>query len=145
MPAKYTMMTVQSMASLQAARAHVRNDAPLLVVFGCGGDRDQGKRAEMGRAAAAHADFVVLTSDNPRSEDPQAIIDDIRAGIADAGKVRVEPDRRLAIRKAIDATDASGIVLIAGKGSEDYQIIGERTEAFSDAIVASQHMRGLQS
>ncbi|MBT8422384.1 MAG: UDP-N-acetylmuramoyl-L-alanyl-D-glutamate--2,6-diaminopimelate ligase [Gammaproteobacteria bacterium] len=131
--------------ALQAARDHISDEAPLIVVFGCGGDRDQGKRAEMGRAAAASADFVVLTSDNPRSEDPAAIIDDIRAGIADAGQVRVETDRRLAIRKAIDATDPSGIVLIAGKGSEDYQIIGERTEAFSDVAVASQYMRGLQS
>ena len=131
--------------ALQAARGHARSEAPLVVVFGCGGDRDQGKRAEMGRAAAEHADFVVLTSDNQRSEDPLAIIDDIRAGIADVNRVRVEADRRLAIRKAIDATDASGIVLIAGKGSEDYQIIGERTEAFSDAVVAAQHMRGLGS
>jgi len=131
--------------ALQAARAHVSGDAPLVVVFGCGGDRDHGKRAEMGKAAAQHADFVVLTSDNPRTEDPLAIIEGIRAGIADANQVRVEPDRRLAIRKAIDATDASGIVLIAGKGSEDYQIIGERKEAFSDVVAASQYMRGLQA
>jgi len=129
--------------ALLAARAHV--EGPVVVVFGCGGDRDQGKRAAMGRVASEHADYVVVTTDNPRSEDPQAIVSDILSGVVNRDSIRVEPDRRIAIRKAIDATDASGLVLIAGKGSEEVQIIGSRAEKFSDAAVATQHMWGLQS
>ncbi len=106
----------------------------LWVVFGCGGDRDRGKRPLMGQVAAELADYVVVTSDNPRTEDPQAIIAEIlSSGIA----VRlVEPDRRAAINRAIIEADPCDTLLIAGKGHEDYQIIGEKKLPFSDQEVA---------
>ena len=110
----------------------------LIVVVGCGGDRDRSKRPRMGRVAAELADAVIITSDNPRSEDPQRIIDDIVAGIdADARRrVVVEPDRRSAIRVAMGAAASGDVVLIAGKGHEDYQIIGETRSHFDDVEVA---------
>jgi UDP-N-acetylmuramyl tripeptide synthase len=97
----------------------------LTVVFGCGGDRDSSKRPRMGAVAARLADKVVITSDNPRTEDSRRIIDDIVAGVAgpDLGKVAIEPDRGAAIHGAIRAAGSGEIVLIAGKGHEDYQIL----------------------
>lgn len=116
----------------------------LLTVFGCGGDRDRTKRPLMGRFAATLSDLAIITSDNPRSEDPDAIIQEILAGI-DAGndpgiraEVRVEPDRRRAIQAAISCAQEGDLVLIAGKGHEDYQIIGERTLPFDDRLVAQE-------
>ena len=105
----------------------------LVAVFGAGGDRDPAKRALMGATAARLADRVVLTSDNPRSEDPLAIIAAIRRG-APAGKV--EPDRRRAIEQAIAAAARSDVILVAGKGHEAYQEIRGRREPFSDQAVA---------
>ena len=109
----------------------------LAVVFGCGGDRDRGKRAEMGAVAARHADRIYLTSDNPRSEEPQAIVDAIERGVGGADHV-VELDRRRAIERAIAEARASDVVLIAGKGHETYQIVGERVLPFDDAAVARE-------
>ena len=101
-------------------------DGRLIVVFGCGGDRDRTKRPRMARAAQTHADRIVITSDNPRTEDAQAIIDEIAAGLDRSGlaRSRIEPDRRTAIAAALDLAEAGDVVLIAGKGHETYQIIG---------------------
>ncbi len=106
----------------------------LVAVFGAGGGRDKGKRPVMGSIAAALADRVVLTSDNPRGEDPQSIVDAIRAGVT--GDCSVELDRAKAIDAAIAGADAADVVLIAGKGHEDYQEIAGRRLPFSDAAVA---------
>ena len=98
----------------------------LIAVFGCGGDRDRGKRPLMGEAAARRSDLVILTSDNPRTEDPMRILDDIEEGVRAAGirSHRVEPDRRAAIALAIGLARPGDLVLLAGKGHEDYQIVG---------------------
>lgn len=95
----------------------------LTVVFGCGGDRDRGKRPEMGRIAESHADRVIVTSDNPRTEDPERILDDIEAGMTEGRHERVE-DRRAAIARAIAGAGADDVILLAGKGHETYQIRG---------------------
>ncbi|HZT12272.1 MAG TPA: cyanophycin synthetase, partial [Candidatus Baltobacteraceae bacterium] len=107
------------------------------VVFGCGGDRDRGKRPEMGAAAARYADLSVITSDNPRSEDPAAIIADIVRGIG-AAPHAIEPDRRAAIERAIAGAQRGDVVLVAGKGHETYQIAGGAVHPFDDAAVVRQ-------
>jgi len=109
----------------------------LAVVFGCGGDRDRGKRPEMGRIAAAYADRIYVTSDNPRSESPAAIVAEIEAGIG-AHPHTIEIDRRRAIERAINESAPGDVVLIAGKGHETYQIIGDQTLPFDDAEVARE-------
>lgn len=109
----------------------------LTVVFGCGGDRDRGKRPEMGAVAAVFADRLYVTSDNPRNEDPQAIVDAIAAGIGDRDRI-VELDRRRAIERAIAEARSGDVVLIAGKGHETYQIVGDRVLPFDDAAVARE-------
>ena len=106
--------------------------AQLICVFGCGGDRDRGKRPQMGAIAARLADRVVVTSDNPRSEEPQAILADVVAGIPAGTDLRVEPDRALAIAAAIATAKADDLVLIAGKGHEDYQILATGRIHFDD-------------
>ncbi len=110
----------------------------LIVVFGCGGDRDKTKRPRMARVAEALADAVVVTSDNPRTEDPETIINDIVAGFSHRGSaaIEIEPDRPRAIESAIRKARKDDIVLIAGKGHEDYQIIGTEKHHFSDKEVA---------
>lgn len=116
---------------LQALRSHCKGK--LWCVFGCGGDRDSGKRPLMGRVAEQFSDVMILTNDNPRSEDPHAIVQDICAGILEKQNVYIELDRRQAIHQAITSASACDMVLIAGKGHEDYQIIGENKLHFSDA------------
>ena len=119
-------------------------DGRLVVVFGCGGDRDAGKRPIMGEIAARLADAVVVTSDNPRSESPLAIIEQIRAGIGSTsrpGQVVVEPDRRAAIAATIRDASVRDVVLIAGKGHESYQEVAGTRLAFSDAAVAAEALR----
>jgi UDP-N-acetylmuramoyl-L-alanyl-D-glutamate--2,6-diaminopimelate ligase len=101
-------------------------------VFGCGGDRDPGKRPEMGRVATSLADVVVLTSDNPRSEEPLAIIEAVRAGMDGPADVHVEPDRGSAIRLAVAEARPGDLVLLAGKGHETSQTIGAITVPFDD-------------
>jgi len=113
---------------LQALRSHAAGR--LWCVFGCGGDRDRGKRPEMGRIAERLADTVVLTDDNPRHEDPEQIITDIRAGMHTVPLVN--RDRRTAIAQAVTEAGAEDIVLVAGKGHEDYQQIGDQRLAYSD-------------
>ena len=112
----------------------------LRVVFGCGGDRDRTKRPRMARVAEQLADFIIVTSDNPRTERPADIIEEIVAGFEkpDSQTIVVEPDRKKAIELAIEAAGRDDIVLIAGKGHETYQIIGEQKFDFSDKEVAQQ-------
>ena len=121
--------------ALSAARAHCAGR--LAVVFGCGGDRDPGKRAIMGGIAAELADDIVLTDDNPRGESPQAIVNDIAAGIPAGKPFRIEHDRARAIRDAVTDSRERDVVVVAGKGHEDYQIYGEERRAFSDAKVVA--------
>jgi UDP-N-acetylmuramoyl-L-alanyl-D-glutamate--2,6-diaminopimelate ligase len=109
----------------------------VITVFGCGGDRDRTKRAPMGEAAASLSDVVIATSDNPRTEDPEAILRDIEPGLLAVGKPYLKmPDRRAAIRRAIEEACAGDIVVIAGKGHEDYQIVGTEKRHFDDREVA---------
>lgn len=124
---------------LAAARSICRKR--LILVFGCGGDRDRGKRPKMAGAAAELADFSVITSDNPRTEDPERILLDIESGIQYAGKKKDDDyivicDRAEAIRRAIEMARTDDVVLIAGKGHEDYQIIGTQRIHFDDREVA---------
>ena len=122
---------------LTTARRLVPDGARLAVVFGCGGDRDRGKRPLMGGIAASVADAVWVTSDNPRSEQPEAIIADIVAGMARGERqVVTTPDRRAAIAGAIRWARPGDVVVIAGKGHETYQIIGAQVSAFDDREVA---------
>ncbi len=115
---------------LAAARETTRGR--LAVVFGCGGDRDRGKRPLMGRVARERADRVVVTSDNPRGEEPQAILEDILAGMNDRRDVTALVDRRAAIRRAILEAEAGDVVVVAGKGHETYQIVGTVANHFDD-------------
>ena len=124
--------------ALRAARAHCRGR--LRVVFGCGGDRDAGKRPLMGKIAAELADEVIVTDDNPRSEDPGRIVADILAGIAAGAPVAIEHDRALAIRAALERSRPEDVVLIAGKGHEDYQIVGRSRRAFRDQAVVEAEL-----
>jgi len=107
----------------------------LVVVFGCGGNRDREKRPLMGEVACAYADFVVVTSDNPRDEEPRAIIEDILAGTGKCSRIRVEPDRREAIRLGASICPEGGALLVAGKGHETYQEVRGRRRDFDDARV----------
>ncbi len=104
----------------------------LICVFGCGGDRDKGKRSKMGEIAANFADYIVVTSDNPRQEDPNKIIKDIQIGITSHSEFFVEPERSIAIQLAIAKAGEGDVVLIAGKGHEDYQILKDQTIHFDD-------------
>jgi len=127
----------------------------IICVFGCGGDRDRGKRPIMGEIAGRLADLPVLTSDNPRSEDPMAIIAGVEKGLIAAGRARignpkefaiaatrggyiVEPDRRTAIAIALRIATAGDAVLIAGKGHEDYQLVAGRVLPFDDRVVVRE-------
>jgi UDP-N-acetylmuramoyl-L-alanyl-D-glutamate--2,6-diaminopimelate ligase len=112
----------------------------LRVVFGCGGDRDRTKRPRMAKVVEQLADFVIVTSDNPRTEKPQNIIDEIIAGFENPGseKITVETDRKKAIKLAIKSAGKNDIVLIAGKGHENYQIIGKQKFPFSDNTIARE-------
>lgn len=119
--------------------------ARVIIVFGCGGDRDRTKRPRMGRAAGEGSELAIATSDNPRSEEPSAIIDEILPGLKASGvKFLVEPDRAAAIHLAISEARAGDIVLIAGKGHEKEQILADRTIPFDDAAVALEALGQLQ-
>jgi UDP-N-acetylmuramoyl-L-alanyl-D-glutamate--2,6-diaminopimelate ligase len=110
----------------------------IICVFGCGGDRDRGKRPEMARIAAGLADFVIITSDNPRTEDPLKIIRDILEGMPKGAAYEVIPDRAEAIRRAAARSAEGDVIVVAGKGHEDYQIIGETRTRFDDREVVRQ-------
>ncbi len=113
----------------------------LITVFGCGGDRDQAKRPKMGSVAEALSDYVIVTSDNPRTEDPLQIIKQILVGIKNPKHILVEPDRAEAIKKALRAAKPGDIVLIAGKGHETYQIFSDATLPFDDREIVREHLR----
>jgi len=126
--------------ALQAVREHCHGK--VWCVFGCGGDRDQGKRALMGEAAEKNADYVVLTDDNPRNEKSADILQQVLSGITDTNKAQLIPDRRSAIRHAIESAAESDVVLIAGKGHEEYQLVGDLKVPFSDRVVAQEILAG---
>jgi UDP-N-acetylmuramoyl-L-alanyl-D-glutamate--2,6-diaminopimelate ligase len=119
----------------------------LIVVFGCGGDRDKGKRAPMGRVVSELADLAIVTSDNPRSEDPERIVAEIVQGMERTGAERpaaevvIEVDRRAAIHRAVSRARAGDVVLIAGKGHETTQTIGNQVLEFDDRTVAVEALR----
>ncbi len=122
--------------ALEAVRPHAEHR--VICVFGCGGDRDAAKRPVMGRIAETLADIVIVTSDNPRGERPERIADEILAGLVQPDLVPVVLDRRAAIEAALDLADPGDVVLIAGKGHEAYQIIGQQRFPFSDREVVQQ-------
>ena len=117
---------------LKASREITPKNGNLICIFGCGGDRDATKRPKMGKIAEDLADKVIITSDNPRSENPQQIITDILAGFKSTSDVIVEPDRELAIKTASKIANPNDVILIAGKGHEDYQILADKTIHFDD-------------
>lgn len=123
--------------ALHQVREESAHPGKIITVFGCGGDRDRGKRPLMAAAAAALSDALVVTSDNPRSENPQGIVEDIVKGIPAnwAGELTVEIDRRKALSLALQMSREGDVILVAGKGHEDYQIIGDQRLHFSDAEV----------
>jgi len=134
-------------AALEAALEETRRLADArggraIVVFGCGGDRDPSKRPVMGSVAARLADLSVVTSDNPRREDPDAIIADVLAGVP-AGHAEIEPDRRAAIALALAAAAPGDVVLVAGKGHETAQVLGDRTVPFDDRAVVAEELAAL--
>ena len=122
--------------ALAALRPHTRGR--LICVFGCGGDRDRGKRAEMAREAETGADVVIVTDDNPRTEAPEAIADDIIRGFSGTAQYEVIHGRAQAIARAIGMAGPDDVVLIAGKGHEDYQEIQGEKLPFSDAEQVDQ-------
>lgn len=128
---------------LRTAKSLTKNR--LIAVFGCGGDRDRGKRPIMGRIGAELADVIVVTSDNPRTERPEAIIAEVLAGIpeSDMPRVTVQPDRREGISEAIKCAKSGDVVVIAGKGHEDYQIFADHTIHFDDREVAREMLMNL--
>jgi UDP-N-acetylmuramoyl-L-alanyl-D-glutamate--2,6-diaminopimelate ligase len=130
-------------AALEGALSAVRpfTRGRLIVLFGAGGDRDVTKRRPMAEAAARLADVVVLTSDNPRTEDPEAILDDLAEGLEGTEYLRV-PDRRAAIRAALDAARPGDTVVLAGKGHETYQVIGTEKRPFDERAIVREALRG---
>jgi UDP-N-acetylmuramoyl-L-alanyl-D-glutamate--2,6-diaminopimelate ligase len=121
--------------ALEVLREHC--SGTVSVVFGCGGERDKGKRGEMGSVAKQLADRVIVTDDNPRNEDPDAIVEEILAGIVEQANVMVVRDRALAIATAVEAAGSGDAILVAGKGSENYQLIEGQSVPFSDVAQAA--------
>lgn len=129
-------------AACKALKTHF--DGQLWCVFGCGGDRDRSKRPLMANIAEKYADHVVVTSDNPRSENPQKIIDEVVTGFADDSKVKVVLDRRNAIAYAISQAQENDVVLLAGKGHERVQIVANEMLEFDDCVIAKECLGGVQ-
>jgi UDP-N-acetylmuramoyl-L-alanyl-D-glutamate--2,6-diaminopimelate ligase len=130
--------TDDALRNLIVLARNLVGSARVITLFGCGGDRDRTKRPKMGRVAGEGSDLVVLTSDNPRSEDPKSIISEALAGVRETTtECIVEPDRAAAIRIAIQAARRGDIVLIAGKGHEKMQILRDRTVPFDDVAIAA--------
>jgi UDP-N-acetylmuramoyl-L-alanyl-D-glutamate--2,6-diaminopimelate ligase len=121
--------------SLNTARAFTKGK--LIVVFGCGGDRDKGKRPLMGEIAERGADCAIVASDNPRTEDPDAIIDDIEAGMRGANHERIA-DRHAAIQRALELAEENDIVVLAGKGHETYQVRGTMQYPFDEKEIVKE-------
>jgi UDP-N-acetylmuramoyl-L-alanyl-D-glutamate--2,6-diaminopimelate ligase len=137
--------THDALASVLAALTPVPSPGRMICLFGCGGDRDRTKRPKMARAAEMLSNVVIVSSDNPRTENPIAIIEEICAGFSpgwrDSGKIFVEPDRRAAIGMAIGMAQPGDVVLLAGKGHENYQIIGTTKYHFDDVEEAEAALR----
>jgi len=136
-------------AALETVLAEARRVAAAptgrtIVVFGCGGDRDAMKRPAMGDAAARGADVVVVTSDNPRHEDPGEIIEEVLRGVAPPAELLVEPDRRRAVERAIRKARPGDVVVVAGKGHETVQVVGDRRLPFDDRAVAAEVLESLR-
>jgi UDP-N-acetylmuramoyl-L-alanyl-D-glutamate--2,6-diaminopimelate ligase len=134
------------LSSLQEVKEGLQRPSKIICVFGCGGDRDRGKRPLMGKVATAAADYVFITSDNPRNENPEDIISDICRGFSAellGHSVFVEADRELAIQKALRLAQCGDVVLIAGKGHEDYQIVGDKKLPFSDRLKVEEYFNGM--
>ena len=127
--------------TLISLRQHTKNN--LWCVFGCGGDRDKGKRPLMGEIAVEKADYIVLTNDNPRSEEAEKIIHDIKAGMEGFDNLTIEQDRHTAIHFAISKAKVGDVILIAGKGHENYQLIGDTKYPFNDAEEVKQQLEAL--
>lgn len=123
-----------------------QNPRRILLVFGAGGDRDRTKRERMGKMAGTLADWTILTSDNPRSEDPLAIISEIEKGLKETGekKYEIQPDRREAINRALTLGEKGDYILVAGKGHENYQIIGDKIFPFNDAEVIRETLQKME-
>ena len=115
----------------------------IITVFGAGGDRDATKRPRMAKASTELSDITIITSDNPRTEDPLKIIDDILKGVVQGKEYYVEPDREKAIAKAVSIAKEHDIIFIAGKGHEDYQIIGKTKHHFDDRLVVQKYLGAL--
>ncbi|WP_413612591.1 UDP-N-acetylmuramoyl-L-alanyl-D-glutamate--2,6-diaminopimelate ligase [Bdellovibrio sp. HCB-110] len=132
------------LTAIRSVRENLKSSARIWTIFGCGGDRDKGKRPLMAQMALKYSDNVVITSDNPRTEDPNDIIKDILAGVAGADKAKttVVLDRKEAIHQTIKKAQKGDVILIAGKGHEDYQIIGKDKFPFSDVKVAEEALQG---
>jgi UDP-N-acetylmuramoyl-L-alanyl-D-glutamate--2,6-diaminopimelate ligase len=130
--------------ALGTVRELVKGQGRLIVVFGCGGDRDRFKRPAMAKVSEELADRIFVTSDNPRTEKPEAIVAEIVGGFASMDKVTVDLDRRAAIGLALGEARTGDVVIIAGKGHETYQIIGDVTRPFDDREVAGEVLRGLE-
>jgi UDP-N-acetylmuramoyl-L-alanyl-D-glutamate--2,6-diaminopimelate ligase len=121
---------------------HEMCEGRLLLMFGCGGDRDRGKRPMMGKSAVSQADYVVVTSDNPRSEDELAIIEEIKPGLQ-GGQYDIEPDRKKAIELILSRAQAGDVVLLAGKGAEKYQEVKGKFLPFDEVDIAISTLAGL--
>lgn len=131
----------KTIETVRELRAELKLNNKIITVFGCGGDRDTTKRPIMGKIAEAKSDIVVVTSDNPRTEDPSAIIEQIKAGFSHAADKVFEVNRSLAIQKAMNISKSGDIVLVLGKGHEKYQIIGDKIRPFDDYKEVIKHAK----
>ena len=136
--------TDDALRSLIATARELNPSGRIITVFGCGGDRDRSKRPLMGEVAGSASDLVVLTSDNPRTEDPLRIINDVVVGLQKVNaKYLIEPDRETAVERALDQARQGDVVLLAGKGHETYQVLRDRRLDFDDREVARRALRQL--
>ena len=139
-PASLEQVLTAARAGVTGAGGNGSGPGRVLVVFGCGGDRDRAKRPAMGEAATRLADVAVLTSDNPRREDPLAIIEEVRAGVSRPEVLVVEPDRRAAIARALASARPGDVVVVAGKGHEAVQVTGDEVVPFDDRVVVREEL-----
>lgn len=135
--------TPDALEKLLAAVRPLTN-GKIIVVFGCGGDRDRGKRPKMARAVSAHAELSVVTSDNPRTEDPFDIVREVESGLVDGARSKTIVDRREAVAFAVSQAEPGDVVVIAGKGHENYQIIGKTKHPMDDRELAREALKALE-